>query len=240
MSDPAPTTFYLNIQHTPDSLPMGRFAEYVRRLSEIYGHEPKIHFVGIRPGSVNIDHLIDEAIASEAHHRVSVAASGDGRGQLDAAYRRICKMVGEDGGDASLVHDGVEIAHFEADAPALPKVTEEIELAGELEACGGASDVPPVKIRDENGLHSGRASRELIREMAHHLFGQIRVKGRASRSLDEKGAWRISDFRIESFEVLDDRPLAATLEDLRSLPGNLWRLMDDPLGEASRRRYGDG
>jgi hypothetical protein len=67
------------------------------------------------------------------------------------------------------------------------------------------------------------------------LFEPVRLFGRGRWSRDNDGNWTLEDFRIESFQELDNAPLGDALRALQSIPVE-WG--DDAYSELGDIRHG--
>lgn len=82
-------------------------------------------------------------------------------------------------------------------------------------------------------------TREMARQMAHHLFGApLRVFGEGRWRRTPDGMWELEQFTVSHFEVLDDASLPEVVARLRAIEGNQWKTLDDPLKEWRRIREG--
>ena len=73
-----------------------------------------------------------------------------------------------------------------------------------------------MHLQEEGTVYICNATREMARRLSPHLFGStLRVHGNGRWERDAEGAWLLKRFDIESFEILDDEPLAAVIDRLR-------------------------
>jgi hypothetical protein len=66
----------------------------------------------------------------------------------------------------------------------------------------------------------------------------VRVHGAGRWSRDEDGAWRIDDFQIAKFEILDDGTLIDAIRELRAIRAG-WKDFEDPHAELEKLRNGE-
>jgi hypothetical protein len=115
-------------------------------------------------------------------------------------------------------------------------------LEGVVVRVGGLDETAHVTLEDRGTLWTGcETTRELASELARHLHrGRVRVHGVGRWRRDPDGTWHLDRFRIESFEPLDDAPLAETVARLRAVPGNEWAGLPDPWAALRSLRKDEG
>jgi hypothetical protein len=63
--------------------------------------------------------------------------------------------------------------------------------------------------------------RELARELGKLLYGpMVRLHGNGKFERQADGVWKMDDFKVDRYEVLDERSLAETLTLVRTVPNN--------------------
>jgi hypothetical protein len=80
-------------------------------------------------------------------------------------------------------------------------------------------------------------TRAIAKQIGAKLFEPIRLVGRGKWSRDSEGMWSLIEFKIESFEPLQDVSLSDALRDLRAIPTE-WS--DDAYQELGMIRHGPG
>ena len=56
---------------------------------------------------------------------------------------------------------------------------------------------------------------------------------------ESDGRWNLHNFKIYSYERLDERPLGEVVAELRRVPRNGWKDVTDPYGELAKLRGDD-
>lgn len=121
-------------------------------------------------------------------------------------------------------------------------ITEEGSLDGTPIRIGGrrGKDMVTIELQDTgNGkpVYTCHANRALAKEISRYLFETpIRVHGEGTWTRTELGEWKLNDFRVSGFEVLETNPLNRIVDELKSIPGNGWNAMIDPMAEMHRIR----
>lgn len=64
------------------------------------------------------------------------------------------------------------------------------------------------------------SNKTIGKKLAHLLFEPVRLFGRGRWTRDADGNWNLKDFKVESFEALDDAPLTEALTDIRKIDLN--------------------
>jgi hypothetical protein len=80
-------------------------------------------------------------------------------------------------------------------------------IDGQLIRVGGKDETVPVHLRDGALIHTGLVcTPEIARRIAPHLYGPtLRVHGTGTWFRNGAGEWELRSFRINDFEILDDR-----------------------------------
>ncbi len=235
-------TFALKLHRCkPDSMPIGRLAEYLLEFAGLLGKDAPVRFSGIVKGSVVMRaRAIDDSSAQIAERLLSVTTN-DGTKDALAKADKIDAMMREDGIYGEVINrTGAVILPFPgvkrevAQAAEEYAVTQEGELTGIVTRIGGRDDTVPLTLEDADGVfyETNVRGRELARELGRLLFGSpIRVFGTGTWKRAEGGKWRLDKFIVRSYEELDTRPLSEVMAELRDIPGNGWAALDDPIEE---------
>jgi len=102
---------------------------------------------------------------------------------------------------------------------------------------GGADETQPIWLETEGKQVSGcYTTRAIAKHLAQRLYEPVRLFGRGRWSRDSDGTWNLIEFKIESFEALDDVPLTDALAKLRAIPTE-WT--DKSYSELDAIRHGD-
>lgn len=227
---------------TPDKLPMARLAAYLAKLAVIYGYEDYVHFVRVRKGSVIAEARVDYEATPKVAARLRLIGQPDAPPEAKAAYQKINQMLREDNASAVLrVKKGAEIIRFPGcKTPLAEEVVmhEHGELDGKVIRVGGKDDSVPIWLQSEDGeIYKCWTTRTIARELAGHLFEQtVRVAGHGKWRRTVERVWELESFKIQSWQVLDEMPLADLLEYLRAVEGSGWNNMDDPQEELKKLR----
>lgn len=224
------------------NLPMKRLAEYLADLAALFGEVEAVHFDRIEDGSVEVVQLVDPAADALVRGRLASAADTDAPGDVASAYAAINRRLAIDQSIGSLCDaGGVEILQFPGRA-AEPDGTigpfwQDGSFEGVLIRIGGRDDTVPAYLLDGDVVHRCNTNREMARKLAPHLYGPtMRARGRGRWRREANGSWKLMQFNIVGFELLDDSPLAAVVERLREIQGSAWDEVSDPVAELVRLR----
>jgi hypothetical protein len=209
---------------SPDTVPMARLAEYMGDLAQLLGEREHVHFVELRPSSLNIVHAVDLEALPRVDERVVDARDGR-NAEARKAFDRIDDRLREDKADAELRRPaGGKLLHFPG-ANRKRDVEQEFgpfkqqsQLYGVPVSVGGVQRLSNVNLQDGEKTHYCEASREMAVEIAPLIYRyRLRVYGTATFYRNTAGRWDRENFRITSYDVLDGSSLRDTLEQLRSI-----------------------
>lgn len=216
----------------PETLPMGRLAEYLAALAKMLGHNDHTHFVGVESGSAKLRAKIDEVDAPKVEARLDSVRIGEGPKDALAGKQALEDLLANDNAVATLTKgdsDQVVVPFIGRNRPkplTFPPFRDDTFIDGVLVSIGGRDATAHAQLQDGDMLHVGISlRREMARDLAKLLYGPtVRLFGNGRFERQSDGVWKLSDFRVDRHQVLDDRPLNEALDALRAVPGN--RLMD--------------
>lgn len=206
-------TFKIDI-FTPDTLPMARLAEYLAALAGLVGYEDSTHFVAIRKGSAKLVHKVDAPDAPKVAKRLAEVSQGVGPRDAQRAFKILDELLSDDNATGELtVGDAVIIPFPGRTRPkplTFPAFRQVGTIDGEVVRVGGQDSSAHVILQDGSTIFSGcTLSRDLARELAKHLYsGKVRLFGEGRWERKPDSSWKLLDFRVDSFETLDDAPLS--------------------------------
>jgi hypothetical protein len=125
--------------------------------------------------------------------------------------------------------------------PIYGPIKESAFVQGELKRVGGQEPTIPVHLEDVDGKpYYCWARKEIVMELRHYLFQQVRLYGMATWIRDENAKWNLDEFEVQSFtsELTTDSP-SSIFAELRAVPGNEWNKFADPLEELRGIRHGE-
>lgn len=226
----------------PETLPMARLAEYLAKLSTMFGHKEHVHFLKVRKGSAIPEIAVDYEAAPKVEARLRLVGTPDAPQELERANQEVNRMLRVDNASATLkIKHGENVLVFPGKKTPLAEevvVHEQGDLDGVVIRVGGKDDSVPVWIEGEGKvIYKCWANRDMARQLAAYLFDRpVRVTGSGEWCRTPERRWELVDFKIKSFEILDVSPLEKVINDLRQIEGNLWNEMDDPQAELRKLR----
>ena len=217
--------FVIQDSHTPATLPMASLAEYLADLAIVLGERQHVHFVELKEGSSAIRHTVDTPAVQKVRARIHAAKVGDADSEASSAMDRIEHRLRADNARAVLRKQGDEqgrLLYFPGvSSPVEPEYgpfNEQAQLYGVPISVGGKRALVKVHLEDGDKVHICDASRDVALRIAPLMFHHhVRVHGTGRFFRDSDGNWEMRSFRIADFEKLDARPLAETVERLRSI-----------------------
>ena len=239
-----PGTYYFAIDAlTPDRLHMARLAEYLADLARLFGHREHVHFDRVMPGSTVLAQRVDDDYAGRVRERLNAAGSGGPvPDDVAEAVESLNTRLAKDSATGRLQdQSNAEVIFFPGrDRPrprTLGPIKQWCSFDGVLIRVGGTDDTVPVHLKDGNEIHYCNADRNMARCLAKHLYrGTLRVSGHGRWQRESSGKWKLLQFDISEFKLLDDAPLSEVVERLQQVEGSGWKQFDDPLAEAMRLR----
>jgi hypothetical protein len=229
--------------YTPDTIPMARLAEYMQQLSQLLGETAAVHFKRLEKGSTALVHRIEREAVPKVRERVSSVRRGDAPKEAVRAYKTINKFLRDDNATGELREKkhGSVVVRFPGREEAeekFPSVRQQGFVDGQIIRVGGFDETVPVWLETEGKQISGcYTTRSVAKQLAIKLFEQVRLFGRGRWSRDSEGTWSLLEFKIESFEPLDDAPLSGAIVALRTIPTE-WS--DNSAKELNIIRHGPG
>ncbi len=212
--------------YTPDTLPLARCADYLHELADIFGESPHVHFMKIIEGSTQLVAKVEHEAVPKVEERINAIERGNGPASSMKAYDKINKMLMEDNGTGAILRGRAKILKFPGKKEDIIKpmtIQQPGEIVGELNRVGGSRDIVHITINsEENDISSINVKREIAKDLAKHLFEQVKLIGNGRWERNVEGVWNLISFTVDSFEVLEDIPLSQTVLELRGIKGE-WK-----------------
>jgi hypothetical protein len=210
--------------YTPDTLPMARCASYLAELATILGETASVHFVRVASGCAQLVHRVDLEAEPKVKEHARAVANGTGTDNQMRAYRRVNRMLLEDNGTGSLVQGKAKILQFPGKKEEFlnfSSVQQQGEIDGEVIRVGGSKDIVPILLEVEGREISGcHAKRNIAKDLAKNLFEPVRLFGEGKWDRNVDGEWKLIEFTVDRFDVLEESALSKTVIALRGLKGD--------------------
>ncbi|WP_271299654.1 hypothetical protein [Sphingomonas sp. CV7422] len=213
---------------SPTSLPMARLAEYLTALSRMLGHPEHTHFLRVDPGSAELVHMVDAVDAPKVETRINDIRIGAGTKDGVKARQQLEDLLANDNAVGVLREKAtgrVVLPFVGRNRPkplTFPPFRESATIDGMIVAIGGRDTTAHATLQDGDVFHTGvEMKRDMARDLAPLLYGPtVRLHGNGRFERQTDGVWRMSDFKVERVERLDERPVTDTLAAIRSAAGN--------------------
>jgi hypothetical protein len=210
---------------TPETIPMARLAEYLAVLSNLVGHNQSTHFDRLEEGSARLIYKIDAVDAPKVEQRLARTGEPDAPKDLSKAFDTLDIMLANDNAVGELRNpSGAVIIPFPGrDRPkplAFPAFRQDGSIDGQIVSIGGRDSTAHVILQDGAVTYSNiKLTREMARQLRGYLYEQkVRLVGSGRWERSPDGIWKLLDFTVGSFQVLDDASLTDVLEALREIP----------------------
>lgn len=232
--------------HTPETLPMKRFADYLAMLARLFGHEKNVHLAQINFGSIETVAQIDGPARNAVAKRLLSVGAGTAEPDAMKAYTEIDKELAKDDAVGRIVtRKGHNIINFPGKnrehTAEYAQVAQPATLQGVLVSLSGSDDTKHAQLVDGDIKHTGLETKnlELLKRMSRHLWGApIRVIGQGHFTRNADGVWELKYFRMDDFEELENLSFKDTVARLRSVPNGV-RVDDALLRELQTERSED-
>jgi hypothetical protein len=207
--------------YTPAKIPMQRLAEYMAQLAQILGEPTQVHFRRLTRGSTVIVTEIETEAAPKVHDRVAQVKRGEGPAEARRAYAAVNRMLREDNANGSLRGGSIILPFPGRDAATeqFGSVRQQGFVDGTVISVSGRDRTAHVILLIEDKQVSGfYTTRPIAKQLAKKWDEAVRLFGRGRWQRDAEGTWNLLDFKVESFEPLEEAPLSVALEGLRAIP----------------------
>ena len=204
--------------YTPETMPLDRLLEYLSQLMVILGNPSDLHLIDIKKSSTKPVFVMPHHAAVKARKRARETWEGGGPVRAREAYRRIRRMVSDDGGKpAVLTSQSATILEFPSvDLGAdqeIGSVRQPSSVTGELIRVGGETEFDQILLRDVSGavIAGCFSTKEVAKQLAKLLHEHVRLHGIASWHRDRHGKWQMARMKVQTFEKVDDESLSDAL-----------------------------
>lgn len=212
----------------PETMPMERLAQYLAALAKLFGHTDHTHFVGITEGSAKLHTSVDIVDAPKVEARLNSLRIGEGPKDALAGKQALETLLANDNAVATLTMGDSDrvvlpfIGRNRVKPLTFPPFREDTSIDGQLVSIGGRDSTAHAILQDGDVYHVGvTMPRELARGLGKLLYGPpLRMHGNGRFERQADGIWKMTDFRVDRVEVLDDRPIPEVLDAVRLVPDN--------------------
>lgn len=236
------TEYRLKIDaYSPDTMPMARLAEYMAELATFLGERDAVHFRRVTRGSTVLNAKVDREAVPKIRDRVATVCAGDAAGETLRAFNSLNKLLRNDNATAVLRDNeprGI-VVRFPGRDTAEEKfasVRQQGSLDGIVTGIRGKDETIHITLLVDGQQVTGcETNRTIAKQLGAKFYEPVRLFGRGRWGRDADGMWSLLHFKIESFESLQDEPLASALVSLRQIPTE-WG--EDAYTELTRMRKG--
>lgn len=229
--------------YSPETMPLGRLAEYLAELAILFGEDKSVHLIEIEEGSTVPVFLVEHEAEPKVQERLGAVARKDAPPDAMRAAKNIDEKLRKDNAIGYVTDPtGGKVIAFPGREYIEPLTYGPFNQTGIIIGVpimvGGKNDPVPVHIEGQDGTFDCLAKREIAREIAPYLFTNIiRAEGTGRWTRHSTGKWEMVKFTIKYFQPLADTSLRATIQKFRDIPA-AWKEKEDPLGELMNIRHG--
>jgi hypothetical protein len=219
-----------------DNLSLDDIGQYLADFAQLLGPDVNPRFHSIKRGSMTMGARVQREREIDVKTRAFLLRTGDAPEDAVRARERISRRLGIHRAKRATLLDSTNTKVIEipierpAPAPAvLPAISRAGSLQGKIIRIGGKQDIVSVEIQDVDGhVYLCKATRDVARKLAREMFDpSVRVHGHGRWARTADGVWRVDDFQVSTFDVLDDTSFSDVIRELRSIP-SAWKDLDDP------------
>lgn len=229
--------------YSPETMPLGRLAEYLAELSIMFGEDKSVHLIKLEKGSTIAALLVDREAEPKVRDNLLAIERKDAPQERMRAAASIDEKLRKDNAKGMIIDPtGGKLLVFPGRDKSAPIEYAPFNQVGTLVgipiSVGGELEQVPVHLQGRDGIHIGLAKRSVAKEIAAHLFTNvIRAEGTARWVRNPAGQWKTVKFTIKDFKPLTDVSLRDAIQKLREIPAE-WKEKEDPLGELVDIRHG--
>ncbi|MBN8982096.1 MAG: hypothetical protein J0I29_12600 [Rhizobiales bacterium] len=211
--------------YTPDTIPMARLSEYMAQLALLLGEQTAVHFHKLTKGSTILNARVEREAAPKVRDRIARVRTSDAPAEPMKAYAALNKLLRDDNAIGVLRDDSPRgiVIRFPGRELALekfPTIRQQGSIDGIVTGIRGRDATAHVILQSEGQQLSGCEIRDraLAKQLAAKYLEPVRLFGRGRWTRDADGVWQLENFKVESFDALDDSSLSKALDELRALP----------------------
>jgi hypothetical protein len=230
-----------------DNLSLNDIGEYLADFAKLLGADvtPRFHSIK-RTGSMTLKARVPVEREIDVKTRGFLLRTGDAPEDAVQARDRISRRLGTNRAKRATLLDSMQakIVEIPIEKPAplalpVPNLSRAGSLQGKIMRIGGRQEIVSVEVQDVDGhVYLCRATRDIAKALAREMFDPtVRVHGYGRWTRTEDGIWRVDEFQIAKFEILEDDALIDVIKELRGIP-SAWKDLDDPDSEMQKIRSG--
>lgn len=234
-------TFFID-GYTPDTLPLGRLAEYIRNFANLVGPNSDVRFQRVGKGSAALINRAPQEVIPDVRARIAAAQHGAGPKEAVSGFSGLKCLLAEDMTTGRIKEENRKLLEFpRVTVPQYGPVYEEGTLDGVVIRIGGKDETIHVHLKDGERTYNCYTTTEKAKALRPYLLEYdkpVRVSGKGKWNRATNGQWELEVFKISDFEALSNDGLQQVLERMRQIPGSGWDTISDPLSELAKIRKG--
>lgn len=234
---PKKKQFSLKIETKLADLSAERFAQYLEQFTRLVGSQEAVRFDSLKEGS---SEMVVYAIDRDEEAQIYARLKGNAETAKDLhvfkrAKNTLNQMMLEDRtcGEVKVSGRKSSVIDFPGinTPPEDPIIVRETgTIQGKLISADGKDDSKNFRVLTHQGEMPVTAMLEVAERLKGHLWHQVRLTGKATWRRLSDGTWKVRTFHVESYEPLDETPLAVVTREIHDQQAELWAV-EDPLNE---------
>jgi len=228
---------------SPETIPMGRLAEYLTDLATMLGNDKSVHFVRVDAGSTVPVIQVEYEAEPKVRERIRQVKNGQAPDRALQAAANLDRRLSEDNGRGNLIDPaGSKVLKFPGRdrlaAPIFGPISQPGFFQGVPIKIGGQNDPVPIHLEDGKDKIIIEAKRYLAKEIADYLFTTVvRVEGTGRWIRNAEAKWEMLNFTARSVRPVVNADIRTNVDSLRAIDA-AWKNLADPLAELEKIRGG--
>jgi hypothetical protein len=220
-----------------DNLQLDDIGGYLADFAKLLGPDVTPRFDSIkRTGSITLRARVATEKEIDVKTRGFLLRTGDAPEDAIQARDRISRRLGVHHAKRATLLDSTQAKIIEIPiekpsplSPPVPNLSRAGSLQGKIVRIGGRQDVVSVEVQDVDGhVYLCKATRDVAKKLAREMFDPtVRVHGYGRWMRTDDGVWRVDEFQIANFEILEDDALVDVIKEIRAIP-SAWKELEDP------------
>lgn len=229
--------------YTPETIPMGRLAEYLADLAIVLGNRERVHFHRLETGTTTNVVRVEWEADPKVRERIKAVKLKEAPEDALRAAKNIDRRLADDNAVGLLLDPtGAKVFKFPGRELLTKLAFGPINQPGVFQGVpirvGGEGDPVPVHLEDGKEKYIVYARRTLAKEIAHYLFSAVvRVEGSGRWTRAADGDWELHVFYANAMKLIEDADIRKDIGGLREIDSD-WKKLNDPLAELEKIRHG--
>ena len=209
-----------------DNISLEDISAYLHDFAELLGKDAHPRYHNITRGSLTVAARVALDKEIEVKTRGFLLRTGDAPEDAVRAKDRISRRLGVHRARKATIIDpeNTKLIEIPIERPVegvikLPSLRKAGSVQGKVIRIGGTKELVSVEIQDVDGhIYLCQARRDTAKKLAKEMFDRtIRAHGSGVWERGEDALWRVHDFQIANFDILEEDSLSEVLGQVRQI-----------------------